>query len=339
MVTGRKDARDELAKMVGLKPLGETPAKKEPVDPIRELEELISSVENIDKKELLQAKLRQLTADLALRARESENRARQYDAKGKEGGEKLPEEDKWTIFAGKPTRDPEGEYTFSQALKVASLESQKDTKTDTKPDTGILGVLKFMKDEGLLGNSGNKEADPLTTQLIQKAIDHTYGENAGKSPEMELLRTELKELRQQVALANDPLAAARKVKELYQGFEEAGLITKGNVGKSIEETKEENRHAEEVEKQKAERDYNDKKVSILADLPDRISSGLAGRILESEGTTPAAARTQSTQMEYMKCTGENDGKPCDFNIPIPPGAGTKIQCPKCGAVYERKLKE
>jgi len=310
---------------------------QQPKDPVKELEDLISSVENIEKREFLQAKLRQLRSDADLRARESDARARQFNENDKGGREKTVEEDKWTVLAGKPVRDPEGEYTFSQAIKVAAIEAGKDTKTDT----GILGVLKFMKDEGMMGNGGNKEGDPITAQLIQKAIDHTYGDNAGKSPEMETLRAELKDLREQVKQASDPLAAAKKVREMYEGFAEAGLITKGNEGRPLEEIKEENRHKEEMEKQKADRDYKDKQIDVLSKIPKSIGQGLAGRIQESEEPIHRTSNKQNPKMEYLKCTGEieqDDGETviCGFDIPIPPGAAKQITCPKCGTVYTNK---
>ena len=111
-----------------------------------------------------------------------------------------------------------------------------------------------------------------------------------------------------------------------------------NTGKSIEEIKEENRHAEVLEAQKTEREYKEKIAGVVAELPERIGAGLGGRMLEQEESSAPAARTSSVQLEHLKCTGEIEGKPCGFDIPIPPGATTKITCPKCGTIYERESK-
>jgi len=103
--------------------------------------------------------------------------------------------------------------------------------------------------------------------------------------------------------------------------------------KSIEEIKEENRHAEEVAKLEADKEYKNSVAHTLASIPEKIGRGLAGQVAEGGGeeTAAPAAANRTIELEPFTCKNEECGKV----TPIPKNA-TKFTCPHCGSIYERQ---
>ncbi len=110
--------------------------------------------------------------------------------------------------------------------------------------------------------------------------------------------------------------------------------------KSIEMVKEDNRHLEEVERLKIDKEHKNSIAQTLASIPEKIGKGLASQVMESGGAeetvTGAAART--AEMESFQCPE------CKTEFSIPAGA-LQITCPNCKqadgspTVYKRDKKE
>jgi LSD1 subclass zinc finger protein len=98
------------------------------------------------------------------------------------------------------------------------------------------------------------------------------------------------------------------------------------TGTSLDELKEQNRHSEEVERIKGEKEYKSSIAETLASIPEKIGEGLAARAA-ADTETQTAAKTQ-TAPESMQCDE------CKTIITIPPGA-TSVKCPKCNTGYAR----
>ncbi|MDP2730335.1 MAG: hypothetical protein Q8O55_07625 [Dehalococcoidales bacterium] len=103
-------------------------------------------------------------------------------------------------------------------------------------------------------------------------------------------------------------------------------------GKSIEMLKEENRHAEEVERLKTESKYKVSVAETLASIPEKIGRGLASQAMGEEEEVVAGARSaaKTIETEVFKCTDEQCGK--EFNITK---GALKVQCPYCATIYTR----
>lgn len=232
----------------------------------------------------------------------------------------------WSVLNGKPVKDPEGEYTFLQALKVCELERPKETGNSP------IAILEWAEKKGLLGPGKSDEfMSSFMTQLAKQSVDnivkpapvsHTGDTDTG-------LRAEMKEMREQIRLASDPVESAKRVKELYTTFQGLGLIQTGGGGESIETLKEKHRHDEKMHELGTERNYKEGIVTALGDIVERAGRGAAHQYLEEGGAEePAGAK-----LDYFTCTEKLEGgQLCGATISMPPGA-PQFTCPKCNALY------
>lgn len=235
------------------------------------------------------------------------------------GGEPIGEgKGGWAVIDGKPVKDPEGEYTFNQALKVAAVEKAKGSSDP-------LAVFKWMKEEGLLtGPKGDEYMSKFTAELAHKSVESLVGNKSGSS-DIEALRsdlgTQINSLRQELREATDPVAAARRVKDVYDSFKSVGLITQGTSGKSDAEFK----HDERMEEIKADREHNDR----LTDLAEKATKNIGRGIGEDMRRGHEGRPRTTTTLEEIIC------EECGTKFPVSPEAQEKGEatCPKCGQPY------
>jgi len=326
----RKDAADEALQCLGVIRPAQVAAKK---DPIKEMEEFIGTIEDIDKRETMQAKLREIKANAELRAREAEARLRQ-------GGDKVTSTNigtekpkRWTIAPdGKPIEDPEGEYeSFAQAYKVAALDAAKAADPTA--------FFKFLKAEGIIGTKAT--GSDFTQDLAKRYLDLIEAQitNKGKSTDSQIiadLRSDISTLREEVKQSSDPVVIISKAKALTDGLRSAGLIPVPSAGGTgLEELKETHRHDEKMEEIHAEADYKKILGETISELPERIGRGVGSEILAREGAEePGDSSGGGSRLEYMACTEQVNGKVCGTKIPVPPGV-SQVTCPSCGTIYTR----
>jgi len=130
----------------------------------------------------------------------------------------------------------------------------------------------------------------------------------------------------------DPATNVKQQVELFKSMGEAmeqfGYVKVSNqsAGENIESLKEKNRHDEELERLKTEREYKEKIGNTLAELPERIGKGISSQLMgvEEEANTGG--------LPTYPCT-------CGHKIVIPPGAPETLTCGKCGAVYSKGGKD
>jgi len=111
-------------------------------------------------------------------------------------------------------------------------------------------------------------------------------------------------------------------------------------GKPIEVVKEENRHSEEIERLKNDKDHKKNLSDALGSISKNIGRGLAAQALgEEEGNAPeAGAVAKTAEQEQFRCDQ------CGTEFMIPADALT-ITCPNCTqadgspTIYNRKKKE
>jgi len=242
-----------------------------------------------------------------------------------ETGEKPTGEEKgggWSIYDGRPVRDTEGDYTFSQAMKILQHETPKASTNDNKKPLSLAAELAEAKQ--MLEALGIYVGPPVvaSTPPAPRSLKQEVGEAMGllQSLGIDVKTNEQAPLREQVAAA----------KGLLEDF---GL-TVGAAGVSPDERKEDHRHAEKMEELKTEKEYKEGLVGNIADLTESIGMG-AGREMLKGGAVGyqgnPGAQGSPGALETFTC-----GK-CGTKIHITPETKTRVQCPKCGEVYTREI--
>jgi hypothetical protein len=327
-VTGpqdRKDASQELARRLGVP---RNPEAGEPKDTLSELEATIGKVENAEARKLLLAQARTLRSNFELEEKQTQEKIRRIENGARDG-----------------SRDVESKE--DRELTKANITANALLLLEKGVPANVIGQYLINSQTSNIpinfgGGSGGQQQG-LTMADVVQIFTLAKGEK-GTAPELTAI---LNKLTDKVSELENKVAAAS-----HQEPKKAWIIhpdgTKEEIqtgepivirplavatGENIELLKEQNRHAEEVEKIKGEKDYKEKVANTLASLPEKIGAGLASSIADAE-QPPAPARKTSDAIAYLKCESEN----CGYSIPYPKTA-TKIVCPKCRAIYERKNDE
>lgn len=241
-------------------------------------------------------------------------------------------EERWSILDGKPARDPEGEYTFSQALKVAAVEKAKGSSDP-------LAIFKWMQEQGLLtGKKGDDFMSQFTAELAQRSVESLVGNKpgSGDASVAETFRSEIATLRQELRTATDPVASARRVREVYDSLRGAGYIPEPSTGGgSLDELKETHRHEEKMDEISADREHNERLTDIAAGLPERIGKGIGEDIRRGRQRGGSKGSPGSSNLPHYKC------EECHKEFPISPEAEKQgiLICPYCGTTYRGETKQ
>jgi hypothetical protein len=198
--------------------------------------------------------------------------------------------------------------------------------------TGQQGMtVKDVKDIFEIAKT-DKGTDPTLLKLLEKIDTRLAAVEGGAGNNREVPKTYI--------YREDPATGQFKREALEPGSSMVIPAPRtSDPGKSIEQLKEENRHAEEKERIRVEENYKVGLVTTLGDVFERAGRGIAAQMMDSPetpaGGPPAAPKDPSqTKMRYLKC----DNGDCGFNIPIPPGVA-RVKCPKCGMVYSSDPKD
>jgi hypothetical protein len=203
-------------------------------------------------------------------------------------------------------QQPQGQSSIlelTEALKnLHEISGVKSGGDDTLKD-----LIREMREE-------NKETRSMVIKLMQDGV-------GGKAEKV------------------DPITAARNQAKAMTEFGETMLSYAKGLGyappgsstdakgvsnkKTVEELKEENRHAEEMAKLGTEKDYKMSLANSIGELPERIGMGIASQ-MQSENKTHVP---HEDGIEYWPCD-------CGFKIPISPNS-TSVTCPKCRSVYQK----
>lgn len=308
------------------KPASENIVKKDDIT----LEDAISQVDSLEAREVLRAKARELRATMELRAREAEARLRD------QGGNKVEKDEEEK--AKKETRlreqitasammmlekgiDPAivGQYIMGstpvtpitvsgsgpahQGLTISDVRAIFELVSANKGTSELTTILTSLKDEikniGKGGNGGHEYASPLEQAKMQ----------------------------------------AQMIKATIDAFRDAGLIKEGTTvttGESIEVVRERNRHEEELEKIRADKDFKDKLADTAESIPEMIGMGGAAHIMSKKTSPkPPASNQAKSSLSFKICDD------CGTKIYYGPETGNEIVCPnpKCNAVYGYDIPE
>ncbi len=323
-------AAEMAKKNLGLKEPGKGEAgKPQKPDSMSELEAAIDLIDNVEAKELLSAKARQVKADLELRAREAEEKTARYKSGGGDG-----------------SNNDQAERTKLRLELTANamqlLEKGVDPHVVAQYILGTSGPNISITPGGGGGVQGFTIADVITL------VDKVRG-NSGPSAEVlalqktiDEMRAELKNLKPSAPTTPvDPVTAQanslESLNKLVDNLVKAGFVvrpgTSGtNTGESIEMVKEKNRHDEKLAEIKEQEKYHGGLIETLQDTAERVGEGLAKNTERKAGDVEedAAAPMNGPARETFTCPD------CKTKIPIYPETGNQITCTKCGIVYTRK---
>ncbi len=324
---GRNDAAAELAKRLG----GPKAITKdnEPKDAISQLEETIAKVENTRARDLLSQQAKNLKASLELEEKETRKKIERIES-GKEGTD---------------VRNEAAEKEITRA----NITANALLLLDKGVPASVIGQYLIQSENAHipigLGNVGG-QPQGLTMQDIVQIFNLAKAEK-GTNPELTAILTKLTDKVSELeARVNNPQTQPQKktwiihpdgTKEEVEAGEPVVLRApqNNNTGATIDEIREKNRHDERMAEITNDKNYKEKVADTLAGLPEKIGAGLAGSLVDADkpaGGQPAPAASSSVQ--YIKCETEN----CGYNIPYAPSS-TKIVCPKCRTIYERKPDE
>ena len=324
-------AQDLAKKSLGLnsqaKP-GDSGAGKKP-DSMSELEAAIELVDNIEAKELLSAKARQVKADLELRASESEDKAHRYKGNGGNGGT--------------------GDHAEREKLRL-ELSANAMTLLEKGVDPHVVAsyILGTSGPQIPISLGGAGGVQGFTVADVIALVDKVRGAG-GVSPEVVALQKTIEEMRAELRTLKPTAPAApvdavtattnslESVNKLVDNLIKAGLVVKPGAagtgsGEPVELVHERNRHEEEMEKVRETRHYHEGLVETLQDTTERIGEGLAQRVEGGTGEKEAAVADSGSTRETFTCPD------CKIKIPIFPETPDQVTCTKCGQIFKRTVK-
>jgi hypothetical protein len=295
---------------------------KPPEDPMGDLESAIDKVDSTEARELLRARARKLRSQLELEASDNERRARELKDSGN---------------GGRPANRQDREIERNELITNALVLLEKGMPAN------IVGQYLMGTTTGAIplniGGGGNGQG--LTIADVKTIIDLIKPDKVGASdPE---LKAAVLKLTEEVSKLKE-INRAPQVKRSYVVVKADGtiqtvaedepiIVQPPATGQDIEMIKEQNRHSEELEKLKVDKEYKGNLTAVLSEIPERIGKGLASNIIETDQAN-SPAKSVARKMEYFRCTTDD----CGFNIPVPRPDAKKITCPKCHMVYEREEK-
>jgi len=230
----------------------------------------------------------------------------------------------WAVIDGKPVKDPEGEYSFNQALKVAAVEKAKGSSDP-------LAIFKWMQEQGLLtGGKGDDFMNQFTAELAHRSVESIVGKPGSSSDNDAIgaVRAEMATLRQELRIATDPVESARRVRQVYDSLKGAGFIPEpstGGGGTTLDELKETHHHEEKMGEISVTRDHNERLTELASSIPDRIGQGIGEDMRRHRGGPKGSP---NSNLDKIKCE-------CGTEFVVPPEAMEKGEaiCPKCGQTY------
>ena len=221
----------------------------------------------------------------------------------------------WTVVGGKPFKTEEGEMTLLEAIQVAALERKEEG------DPEIKALLKVLAQKDIDAKDAQLKAIVDQNKIL---VEHLT--NPAKGGSTSGVKTKIFTL--------DSKSETGYKETVFEPGDTIILPPPPREGKSVEELKEENRHAEEKERIDNEKTYKTNIANTLASIPEKIGRGLAGSIVEAgnKGAINPVADTvaRTAAQEDFKCPD------CGNVFKIPEGA-EKITCPYCPPVDGKQV--
>jgi ribosomal protein S27E len=291
---------------------------KPPGGALAELEAAISTVENIDARELLQAKARLLRAEMDLKTREAEARGREYETGGR----------------GKEPQNGDKKKDELVTNALVLIDKGVDPKV-------VAQYILASSSANPTVTFGAAQQQGITLTDILALFDRMNA-SKGTSPEMQALLAKLTDdvaaLKARTMATGQPKDAMTLAKEQAEGIKalvgalvETGLVRPPggggeSTGEPLDVIKEKNRHEERRIELGTEKEYKAGMVDAVGNLAEDIGRGAASQVLQRK---EVPREKTGGVLETFEC------RECHATIYVTPETGDKVKCAKCGMVYER----
>ena len=314
-----QDAPNPIVHRVTMKQADETRKAKTRLDEV------------LEEKEMRAAQ-RFSAAELDKMALESENEARRLR------GEPL-------MVGGKTVATDE-EKKKEDEIKLAEQREKLTIQAKALIDSGMPAQQVGQMLMGLPTAGGGAAAIPVQQGMGFKEVMELMTFMVGKKESDELKSTITALSKQVEDLAKgggrktditpvDPVAFATQQAEAVSAWHTAlekiaPKPASTHTSDSIEVVKEKNRHDEEMEKIRDDRDYKRSITDIASDIPERIGRGYANQVRDDGGADKSG---NGGGLESIICS--EDG--CHTKIFITPQTGNSVTCPKCKTIYNKDV--
>ena len=148
----------------------------------REKEESIDEMlEKLDKQDIDSIKKEELKSRIRTRAAEAEQKRLELQGKGKVE----PKERRFSIIDNKPVLDPEGDYTFSEAIRTCAIAAGEKTGVSGDKVSDILNSIQpfIQESRGAAKETEEKRQETsLAVTAFQSAIDALKERGTGQQP-------------------------------------------------------------------------------------------------------------------------------------------------------------
>ena len=300
---------------------------------VEALEKAIDQVDNIEARDLLRAKAREMKAQFELRAREAEAQLR---GSSTATGATVAVGERGSAAAADIVREQERKDRIADNAKKfldAGLDARTVAQYLANADNATIQLAPIGGGQAPgQANQGMTVKDVLD---IIKLVDERSAKGDPTAAVVKTLTDEFKALRAEMALGNKPQSAVDRLKEItstVNALVEAGLVRRPSettvvTGTTIEETREKYRHEEKMAELTTDKWYKEKMADTVAKIPESIGKGIASYFVEGED-----AAGGKDELESLVCDT------CKTRIYITPETGERVKCPnpKCGQVYVRR---
>ena len=134
-------------------------------------------LDKLDKQDIDAIKKEELKSRIRTRAAEAEQKRLELQGKGKVE----PKERRFTVIDNKPVLDPEGEYTFSEALRTCAVTAGEKAGVGGDKVSEILGAIApfVIRQEGVAKGAEEKK---METSVVVAAIEALKERGGGQQP-------------------------------------------------------------------------------------------------------------------------------------------------------------
>ena len=139
-------------------------------------ESIDEMLERLNKQDLDDIKREELTNRIKVRAAEANKKRLEVEGKGEAKGER-----RFTVIDNKPVLDPEGEYTFSEALRTCAVTAGEKAGVGGDKVSEILGAIApfVIRQEGVAKGAEEKK---METSVVVAAIEALKERGGGQQP-------------------------------------------------------------------------------------------------------------------------------------------------------------
>jgi len=171
-------------------------------------ESIDDMLERLNKQDLDEIKREELINRIKVRAAEANKKRLEVEGKGETKGER-----RFTIIDNKPVLDPEGEYTFSEALRTCAVTAGEKAGVGGDKVSEILGAIQpfVIRQEGAAKEAEEKKVESSIAVAAIEALKERGNVQAQQPLTLADLITLLDKMNEMKSARSEGLPAQRSV--------------------------------------------------------------------------------------------------------------------------------